>query len=255
MSTPDECSEDFDGVIITSDPHGLLGKPPDTTNDGIRLPSLPTTSYSYDPIVYNWNEDHKSNGSFRENWDRYENRDLNSVIVGGYIKCDGPADEEISCKLGGGRQSDSDNGKAGRCYIIGTSLDGSRVRIRKENPHPSTHSTPAQTSPNLGDRRGNKYTGIIGIKVNQVVNGQDCVRMIGFVDTAGMSSAGVFTASAQKWVKTIDVIDTGQLYDGIWLTTATPGDSKATIRTDSQDDSLYDFRLGFMARIKGGPAY
>jgi hypothetical protein len=245
-------SDDLNDVFITSDPHGLPGKPLDTTNDGIELPSLPTTSYSYDPIIYTWNEDHKSNGSFRENFYRGD-RDLNSVIVGGYILTDGP-DDEISCRMGGGRPTDSDGGKAGRCYIIGLSLSGTHVRIRKMNPHPLIHQTSASVNLSLGDRRGH-YTGVMGMKVNIIQNGQECVRLIGYADIAGMDDSGVFTAANQNWVKTIDVVDTGQLHDVPWLTTATPGNSQVTIRTDEQDDLSYDFRLGFAARIKGGPSY
>ena len=250
--TPGIDSDDLNDVFITADPYGLPDKPPNTTNDGVKLPSLPTTSYSYDPIVYTWNADHRSDGSFRENWSR-GSRDLNSVLVGGYILTGG-SDDEISCKLGGGRHSDSDNGKAGRCYVIGLALSGIRVRIRKENPHPSMHDTPAYANLNLGDRRGH-YTGVMGMKVNVIHHGQECVRLIGYVDIAGMSDTGVFTAAAQNWQKTIDVVDTGQLSGSIWLTTATPGDSIVTIRTDEQGETEYDFKLGFATRIKGGPAY
>jgi hypothetical protein len=217
------------------------------------LPSLPTTSYGYDPIDYNVNPDHKSNGSFRENFKR-GNRDLNSVLIGGYIKADGPADEEISGKLGGGRHTDSDNGKAGRCYDIGLRLNGSGVRIRKENPHPDYHNTGQERSLSLGDFRTH-YVGVMFMKVNVVVNGQDRVRCRCWVDNAGMSDSGVFTAANQNWQEVLDGTDDGSWHDGIWLTTASPGDSSATIRTDEQNSGSYDAKLLFCSRIKGGPAY
>lgn len=245
-------SDDVNDIIFTPDPYRLPGPTPGTTHDGIKLPSLPTTSYSYDPIMYTYNIDHKANGSFRETFKRGD-RDLNSVLIGGYIKCEGPNDEEISGKLGGGRQSNSDNGKAGRCYVISIRIGGSGIRIRKENPHSSYHETGISVSLSLGDR-SNHYTGVMFMKVNQTINGKDCVRCLCWIDTAGMNDSGVFTAGSQNWVKVLDATDTGNWHDGIWLTTATPGDSRATIRTDQQADSSYDTKLLFCARIKGHSA-
>ncbi len=248
-------SDDLNDIIDTPEPDpgppagGSLG----TTKDGIKLPSLPTTSYSYDPINYYIEPDHRPNGSFREHFSRGD-RDLNSVLIGGYIKCEGPTDEEISGQLGGGRHSESDGGKAGRCYDIRIKIGGTGITVRKENPHPTIHETGISRTLSLGNRNGH-FTGVMYMKVNQYIEGTECVRCLCWVDTAGMNDSGVFNASAQDWKPVLDATDKGDWYDGIWLTTATPGDSIATIRTDQQDDSTYECQFCFCARIKGGPAY
>ena len=244
--------EDYNLLDIIDTPEPFVGS--GTTRDGIKLPSLPTTSYSYDPIDYSPTSDHKANGSFRENFGRGK-RDLNSVLIGGYIKCEGPSDEEIRVKLGGGAHSDSDSGKAGRCYEIGIKISGTTVTIRKEGAHSDYHETGMSVSNlNLGNR-SNHYTGVMFMKVNQIIYGKECVRCICWIDTAGMSDTGILNSAAQDWKKVIDATDSGDWFSDVWLTTAKPGDSIATLRTDQQDPTSYRVIHLFCSRIKGGPAY
>lgn len=223
-----------------------------TTVDGIKIPSLPHDSYTLDPINYTTNSVHKGNGSFRENFFKTE-RDLNNVVIGGYVKCDGPDDEEISCKLGGGTHTSSDSGKSGRCYEINITLDGNSINVLKENPHGVYHDTFIQYNPQLGPRQ-NHYTGVIFMKSNIFWSGIDCVRLQTWIDYEGMSDTGVWTESKQNWIQVLNVIDTGHWHEKPYLTGATPGNSIATIRVDQQDESSYDFKFGFCARIGNCPA-
>lgn len=224
-----------------------------TTTDGIILPSLPHEVYSLDAIDYNEQPDHKGNGSFREHFLR-GNKDLNSVMIGGYLKVDGPDDEEISAKLGGGIHSSSDKGKAGRCYEINLALDGLSINVLKEDPHGIYHETGIINTLNLGDRQGH-YTGVIFLKANIRFNGENCVRLQAWVDCSGMEDNGTFTAANQYWIQVLDAIDTGHWFDKPWLTGSVPGNSIATIRTDQQVAASYDFKFGFCARIKGPIVY
>lgn len=224
-----------------------------TTTHGIIIPSLPYDSYTLDPINYDVQSVHKANGSFRENFLR-QTQDLNSVVIGGYVKCDGPDDEEISAKLGGGVHSPSDGGKAGRCYEINIPLEGNSINVLKEDPHGVYHETFVSNALNIGTRQGH-YTGVIFMKTNVKWNGNECVRLQAWIDVQGMNDAGVFTSAKQNWVQVLDAIDSGKWYDKAWLTGATPGNSIATIRVDQQlTEEDYDFKFGFCARINGGPA-
>lgn len=223
-----------------------------TTTHGIEIPSLPYDSYTLDPINYDVQSVHKANGSFRENFFR-TTKDLNSVVIGGYIKCDGPDDEEISAKLGGGVHSSSDGGKAGRCYEINLPLDMTSVYVYKEDPHGVYHDTFIKNNLDIGQRQGN-YTGVIFMKSNIKWNGQECVRLQAWVECKAMNDAGTFTSANQNWIYVLNALDTGHWYDKPWLTGAVPGNSIATIRTDQQVEVDYDFKFGFCARINGGPA-
>ena len=179
--------------------------------------------------------------------------DLNSVMVGGYFNVDGPDDEEISAKLGGGLHSSSDGGKAGRCYEINITLDGNSVVVYKEDPHSVYHETGITNNITLGNRQGH-YTGVIFMKSNIMWNGDPAVRLKAWVDVTGMTDTGIFHPELQNWIQVLDAIDSGYWYDKPWLTGAVPGNSRAIIRVDQQDESSYDCQFCFCARIKGGPA-
>jgi hypothetical protein len=227
---------------------------PATTTNGIVLPSnlLPSTIYTLDPINYTNVPEHKANGSFREHFMR-NGMDLNCAVVGGYILTDGPDDEEITIKLGGGTQTDSDTGISGRCYDIGLNLAGTKIKLRKESRHAEYHETGIENVLNFGARQFH-YTGLIATKMNVIFAGEECVRIKAFIDVSGMNDIGNFTASYQHWVQILDAIDTGYWFDRPWLTVAKPGDSRVTIRVDQQEETTYDFKFGFCAKINGGPA-
>lgn len=225
---------------------------PGTTVNGIVLPSLLHDSYSIDTIDYAVHSDHKANGSFREYFAPM-NRDLNSVLIGGYFKVDGPDDEEFSAKLGGGMHSTAEGGKAGRCYEVNITLDGTSLVVYKEDPHSVYNETGIRNTLNLGPRQDH-YTGLIFMKSNIWWIGDPCVRLKAWVDVAGMDDLGTFTPTRQIWVQVLDAIDTGHWYQRPWLTCARPGNSRATIRVDQQAAASYDAKFCFCARIKGGPA-
>jgi hypothetical protein len=223
---------------------------PGSTTDGIILPSLPTTSYEYDTINYTEVSDHRANGSFREYFERHDMKDLNNVLIGGYIQVDGPDDETITANLGGGIHSPSDGGRAGRCYNIHIRFAGDSVSVTKEDPHANYHDTGIDRTISVGARQGH-YTGVMFMKVNVLVLGQECVRLLAWVDTAGMNDAGVFTSGNQNWVKVLDEIDNGNLYGKPWLTPAVAGNSIVTLRIDQQEEASYDAKFLFATRING----
>lgn len=229
---------------------------PATTTDGIVLPSLPEVTYTLDGAInYTVVADHRANGSFREVFENdSELHDLNNVIMGGYLKIDGTDDTEIVAQLGGGVHTTSDGGRSGRCYDIKIRLDGTKISIIKEDPHGTEHETHLSNVMNVGARQGH-YTGLIFLKVNQNFQGEDCVRLKAWIETSAMSDAGVFTSAKQNWVLILDEIDTGDWHGSPWLTSAVPGNSIATIRTDSQVAETYDFKFGFCSRIKGPIGY
>lgn len=274
MPDPDDCYSTFDNEVAVPDAVELSGFgipfcPPGqhydplqrvcvldsgsagTTLNGIILPSLPHDSYSLAQIDYMMQSDHKANGSFREFFEPMD-RDLNSVLMGGYFKVDGPDDEEFSAKLGGGRHSSGEGGKAGRCYEINITLDGNNLVVYKEDPHADYHETGIRNKLNLGARQGH-YTGLMFMKSNIWWIGDPCVRLKAWVDIGAMNDFGTFTPTRQLWVQVLDAIDTGHWYGRPWLTCAIPGNSRAIIRVDQQEESSYDCQFCFCARIIGGP--
>ena len=101
---------------------------------GLKLADLPQ-GYKYanleDSSSNNFDENYMDNGSFRLDFEGVRNE----AIIGGYIKCDGPSNEEVAGKLGGGTHTKSKK-KNGRCYDMGVRFNGKEVRVRKEFPHP-----------------------------------------------------------------------------------------------------------------------
>lgn len=274
MPDPDDCYSTFDNDVAVPDEVTLTGfgipfcppgqhydplqrvcvidsGSPATTVNGIILPSLLHDSYSLDTIDYAVHSDHKANGSFREYFEPI-NHDLNSVLIGGYFKVDGPDDEEFSAKLGGGIHSSAEGGKAGRCYEINITLDGSSLVVYKEDPHAVYNETGIVNTLNLGARQGH-YTGLIFMKSNIWWIGDPCVRLKAWVDIAGMNDSGTFTPTRQLWVQVLDCIDNGYWYDKPWLTCKIPGNSRAIIRVDQQHESSYGRKFCFCGRIIGGP--
>lgn len=205
------------------------------TPDGIKLVELPT-GYSYSDQHTGFHENFQSNGSFR--LDVGVQPQLNELNLTFYLNLSSGSDE-ISSKLSGGTHTDS-KAKNGRCYDIGLNQDGSRVRIRKEDPHPSYHDGPSH-SVSLGSLNG-KWVGVQSLKWNE---GSNC-HLQCWVDTSGAESP------TNKWTRILDDIDTGGWFESPYLTTYDSSDSQTTIRVDSMSTSKFHYKFLCATRIKKG---
>ena len=178
--------------------------------------------------------------------------------IGAYIKIKGntPADEEIGFKLGGGRHTgdaEEESAKKGRCYVVGIRADGSRVRIRKEFPHPKHHGTGIDDSlSNIGNLR-NRWVGVLGVKMHEDHNGSPAVRIMAFLDTATQDPDN----PQNNWQQILDVTDEGNwnirlanntpsfvtvpMIKEVWLTPFDSTSRSGTIRVDKQGDNDSDF--------------
>lgn len=205
------------------------------TPDGIKLVELPA-GYSYSDQHTNFNENFKSDGSFR--LDCGVQPQLNELNLTFYLNLSSGSDE-ISSKLSGGTHTDS-KAKNGRCYDIGLNQDGSRVRIRKEDPHPSYHDGPSH-SVSLGSLNG-KWVGVQSLKWNE---GSNC-HLQCWVDTSGAESP------TNKWTRILDDIDTGGWFESPYLTVYDSSDSQTTIRVDGMSTSKFHYKFLCATRIKKG---
>lgn len=205
-----------------------------TTPDGIKLATLPT-GYTYGEHNTSPHENFQSNGSFR--LDKGVQPPLNMVNLAVYLNLSSGSDE-ISGKLSGGTHTDS-KAKNGRCYDIGVNQDGSRVRTRKENPHPSYHDGPSQ-SQSLGSLNG-KWVGFQFMKWNEGSK----VHLQCWIDKSGS------VTPTNQWQKVFDQIDTGGWFEAPYLTVYDSSDSQTTVRVDSMSTSKFHYKFFDAVRIKG----
>jgi hypothetical protein len=221
------------GPPPTPDPGGGGGG--GTTPDGIKLVQLPT-GYKYSDQHTNFHENFQSNGSFR--LDCGVQPELNELNLTFSLNLTSGSDE-ISSKLSGGTHTDS-KPKNGRCYDIGINQAGDRVRIRKEDPHPSYHDGPSH-SIHLGSLNG-KWVYVQSLKWNEGNN----VHLQCWIDTSGA------TAPTNQFVKILDDIDTGGWFEPPYLTTYASNDSQTTIRVDSMSTSKFHYKFLCATRIVKG---
>jgi hypothetical protein len=203
-----------------------------TTPDGIKLVELPA-GYNYGQQYTGFHENFQSNGSFR--LDVGVQPQLNELNLTFALNLSSGSDE-ISSKLSGGTHTDS-KAKNGRCYDIGLNQGGDRVRIRKEDPHPSYHDGPSH-SISLGSLNG-KWVYVQSLKWNEGSN----VHLQCWVDTSGAS------APTNKFVKILDDIDTGGWFESPYLTVYDSSDSQTTIRVDSMSTSKFHYQMLCATRI------
>ena len=223
----------------TGDPGGGTPGPPPgspgTTPDGIALAPLPA-GYSYGEANTNPHENFKSDGSFR--LDKGVQPQLNQVNLVVYLNLTSGSDE-ISGKLSGGTHTDNAP-KNGRCYDIGINQAGDRVRIRKENPHPTYHDGPPSHSLNLGSLNG-KWIGYQFMKWNEGAN----VHLQCWIDTTGSETV------TNHWTKILDEVDTGNWVESPYLTVFDSSDSQTTVRVDSMSTSKFHYKFYDAHRING----
>lgn len=206
-----------------------------TTPDGIQLVELPA-GYTYGDQHTNFHENFQSNGSFR--LDCGVQPQLNELNLTFYLNLSSGSDE-ISSKLSGGTHTDS-KAKNGRCYDIGLNQDGSRVRIRKEDPHPSYHDGPSH-SISLGNLNG-KWVGVQSLKWNE---GSNC-HLQCWVDTSGASNP------TNQWKQILNDVDTGGWFESPYLTCYDSSDSQTTIRVDGMSTSKFHYNFLCATRINHG---
>lgn len=206
-----------------------------TTPDGIKLVELPA-GFVYGDQHTNFHENFQSNGSFRLDCGIQPQADqLNLTFA---LDLTGGSDE-ISSKLSGGTHTDS-KPKNGRCYDIGIEQGGGRVRIRKEDPHPSYHDATSH-SISLGSLN-NKWVYVQSLKWNE---GSNC-HLQCWIDTSGS------TTPTNKFVKILDDIDTGGWFESPYLHCFDSSDSQTTIRVDSQSKSTFHYKFLCITRIQPG---
>ena len=203
------------------------------TPDGIMLVELPA-GRTYSDQHTNFHENFQSNGSFR--LDCGVQPQLDELNLTFYLNLSSGSDE-ISSKLSGGTHTDS-KAKNGRCYDIGLNQDGKRVRIRKEDPHPSYHDGPSH-SISLGSLNG-KWVGVQSLKWNE---GSNC-HLQCWVDTSGSESP------TNKWSKILDDVDTGGWFESPYLHCYDSSDSQTTIRVDGMSTSKFHYKFLCATRIK-----
>ena len=203
------------------------------TPDGIQLVELPA-GRTYGDQHTNFHENFQSNGSFR--LDCGVQPQLDELNLTFYLNLSSGSDE-ISSKLSGGTHTDS-KAKNGRCYDIGLNQDGKRVRIRKEDPHPSYHDGPSH-SISLGSLNG-KWVGVQSLKWNE---GSNC-HLQCWVDTSGSESP------TNKWSRILDDIDTGGWFESPYLHCYDSSDSQTTIRVDGMSTSKFHYKFLCATRIK-----
>ena len=216
-------------------PEPIPGGTGGQTPDGIQLVVLPAGKV-YGEHNQNPNENFQGNGSFR--LDKGVQPQLDQVNLVIYLNLSSGSDE-ISSKLSGGTHTDS-KANNGRCYDIGLAQDGNRVRIRKEDPHPSYHDGPSH-SINLGSLNG-KWIGVQALKWNE---GNNC-HLQCWVDTTGSETP------TNQWQKVLDDIDTGQWFEDPYLHTYDSSDSQTTLRVDNMSTSKFHYKFYDAVRINDG---
>lgn len=217
--------------------------------NGVAYITIP--GFVYAAERFDWTKNFKSNGSMRHD---FENAPDENQVVVGYFKVDGPDDEEISAKLGGGPHGD-DNPDWADCYDIGIiDFAGTSSRLRFEKSHPDYASGPSAKVTGIGDVR-NEWVGAMGMKLNLDTDGDgktDKVRVLAWVDPDGLDAAG---KPKNGWKKTLDVtlaLSEVKLKSPTIPYVTTIGESsqaQATIRIDGQDDGSYEYKFVAYRRL------
>lgn len=163
------------------------------------------------------------------------------VAIGGYLKTGGPASEEDACKLLGTHSSKNKNSGS---YVVGITLDGKRVRLRKEI-HPNYTGTLKKEVLNLGDLR-NRWVGIYTTKINM----GDKVGIDTYFDNDPFDEAG---KPKNNWNLIFSVVDNGKLakkpYAKVWLKPSIPTKGQNTLRVDEQDKKSFSYKYVFCREI------
>jgi hypothetical protein len=203
---------------------------------------LPGFTYTGGVERFDWHENFKSNGSMRHDFEG--TTEVNQCVIG-YFFVDGPDDEEISAKLGGGPHTDSHKTWADTHDVAITNFAGDRARVRWEATHPQYDSGPTADI-DVGDIR-NEWVGAMGCKLNldEDENGEvDHIWYVAYVDPEGLDAAG---NPRNGWVQTLDLkidVDDVELKSPAVPYVVTIGEedeAQATMRIDEQDEDDYGY--------------
>lgn len=241
-ATDDDATGD-DDTDTTGDETGCRGGPSADRN-GVAYVEIPGFTYEGGIERFDWSENFQGGGSMRHD---FESTPEGNQCVLGYFVVDGPDDEEISAKLGGGPHNDDDPEWADTHDLGLINFIGDRARVRWEETHPDYEDAVAQDVDGVDDVRGG-WVGAMGCKLNLDKDGDgeiDHVWYLAWVDPDGLDADG---NPRNGWVVTLDaefaVEDVGLKSPTVPYVT-TIGESEAaqaTMRIDEQGDSYeYDY--------------
>ncbi|MEJ7730574.1 MAG: discoidin domain-containing protein [Polyangiaceae bacterium] len=223
---------------------GSCAAGPANDKNGVSYVSLPGFTYVGGEERFDWTENFKSNGSMRHD---FEGTAEGNQCAVGYFIVEGPNDEELSIKLGGGPHSD-DNPEYADTYDLGVvNFAGNRSRLRFEETHPDYSDSIPGLSFSFGSLE-NKWVGVMGCKLNLDDNADgeiDRVWVVAWVDPQGLDAQG---KPKNAWTKVFDKkidLDDVELKSPTEPYVATIGKpqlAQATLRIDEQNEDDYQYR-------------
>ena len=238
----DDAGDDDEPPSTSDGGGGSCTSGPPTDQNGVAYIDLPGFTYEGGIERFDWRENFKSNGSMRHD---FEGTPEENQCLVGYFVVDGPDDEEISAKLGGGPHTDDHETWADTHDLAIANFAGDRSRIRWEATHPEYDDGPVFDI-DVGDLR-NKWVGAMACKLNVDEDGDgttDAIRYVAYIDPEGLDAQGV---PANAWVQTMDAtipVDDVALKSPTVPYVVTIGESdqaQATMRIDEQDEDAYAY--------------
>lgn len=204
--------------------------------NGVQYLPLPP-GFKYGEESLKPKENFRDDGSYRLDFPGVHNM----CNIGGFLQVSGPASEEFAGKLLGTHSSNSKNSGS---YVIGITLDGARVRLRKEI-HPHYTNTLEKVKPNLGDLR-KRWVGLQYFKLNVGTT----VQCQAYIDLSGF---GVDSKPHNSWAQIYNVVDDGKLasspYKKVWQTPSIKGKGQNTLRVDEQNKDSFKYKFVFCREI------
>lgn len=218
------------------------GGGPTVDRNGVEYIAIPGFTYEGGVERFDWHENFKSNGSMRHD---FEGTPEENQCLVGYFVVDGPDDEEISAKLGGGPHTDDHETWADTHDLGIATFAGDRSRIRWEATHPEYDDGPTFDI-DVGDLR-NQWVGAMACKLNLDDDGDgttDTIWYVAYVDPQGLDAQG---NPANAWAQTMDAkipVDDVELKSPAVPYVVTIGEAdqaQATMRIDEQDEDAYEY--------------
>ncbi len=147
----DDDDDDSDDGNNTSGSGGMVDK------YGVR------SRYATGKIRYDPDENFRDDG---KRWDFDVGADeFVSCELRGYFKCSSDPNDDVAGKMGGGQHHD---GSEPKCYVLDIGTDGSNIRLRYEEDHPSTPELDGSAGDGSGNGKGlvGAYVGYCFVKRN-----------------------------------------------------------------------------------------
>jgi hypothetical protein len=220
------------------------GGGPSVDKNGVAYVALPGFSYVGGKERFDWKENFKSNGSMRHD---FSGTAEGNQCALGYFVVEGPNDEELSIKLGGGPHND-DNPEYADTYDFGvTNFAGNKSRLRFEKTHPDYSDSIPGLSFSFGSVE-NKWVGVMACKLNLDDNADsqvDKIWTVAWVDPQGLDAQG---KPKNAWTKVFDKkLSLGEVKlksptEPYVATIGKPQLAQATVRIDEQDEGSYEHK-------------